>query len=251
MTKSKATAVADVTQGVVVARVDIAVPPERVFRALTTEELTKWWGSAEVYRTTRFTIDLRPGGRWRTEGVGTDGHTFHVEGEVLEVDPPNKLVQTWQPSWATGPATTITYTLDAIDGGTRVTVRHAGFTSADVCDSHGDGWTRVLGWLAGHFAPEARWFLLRLIPPRPTFAQDMSAEERALMGEHAKYWGRKLGEGVVAAFGPVLDPQGAWGLGLVRANDEAELRSFEQGDPVIAANVGFRVEATPIARLIY
>jgi uncharacterized protein YndB with AHSA1/START domain len=251
MTKNRATAVADVTQGLVVARVDIAAPPERVFKALTTEELTKWWGSDEVYRTTGFTIDLRAGGCWRTEGKGADGSTFHVEGEVLEVDPPKRLVQTWNPSWSPGPATTITYTLDALDSGTRVTVRHTGFTSADACDSHADGWTRVLGWLGGHLAPPSRWYLLRLIAPRPTFAQDMTAEERALMGEHGKYWGRKLGEGVVLAYGPVMDPAGAWGLGLVNAKDEAELRGFENGDPVIAANRGFRYEALPIAKLVY
>jgi hypothetical protein len=79
----------------------------------------------------------------------------------------------------------------------------------------------------------------------------MTADERALMGEHAKYWGRKLGEGVVVAFGPVLDPAGAWGLGLVQAQDDAELHAFEQGDPLIAANRGFRIEALPIAKLVY
>ncbi|HSN25905.1 MAG TPA: SRPBCC domain-containing protein, partial [Kofleriaceae bacterium] len=128
MTKTKATSVADVTEGIVLARVEIAVPPERVFKALTTEELTAWWGADDMYRTTKFTIDLRPGGAWRTEGRGADGSDFHVEGEVLEVDPPRRLVQTWKPSWEPGAATTIVYTLDAIEGGTRVTVRHSGFT---------------------------------------------------------------------------------------------------------------------------
>src|SRR5262249_40221654 len=65
--KAAARAVADTGDGVVLARVEIAVPPARVFAALTTDELTKWWGSAEMYRTTKFTIDLRPGGAWRTD----------------------------------------------------------------------------------------------------------------------------------------------------------------------------------------
>ena len=153
MQRKAARAVADGAAGVVLARVEIAAPPARVFAALTTDELTRWWGSAETYRTTKHTIDLRPGGAWRSEGVGADGHTFHVGGEVIEVDPPHKLVQTWKPSWASAEATTVAYTLEATPTGTRVTVRHSGFTSAAACADHGDGWERVLAWLDTHVTP--------------------------------------------------------------------------------------------------
>lgn len=253
MTNAKATAIADVSTGVVLARVEIATSPERVFRALTTEELTKWWGADDMYRTTKFAMDARPGGTWRTDGRGKDGSDFHVEGEVLEVDPPKKLVHTWKPSWEPGPATTVAYTLEAIDGGTRVTVRHSGFTSAQSCESHGNGWIRVLGWLGGHLAPgsDDRFFLLRLIAPRATFAMDMNADERAVMESHGKYLAGKLAEGTVIAFGPVMDPAGAWGMGLVRAKDEAAVRAITASDPVIVSNRGFRYELLPIARLVY
>jgi uncharacterized protein YndB with AHSA1/START domain len=251
MTKAKATSVADVTEGVVLARVEIAVPPERVFQALTTEELTTWWGSDEEYRTTKFVMDARPGGKWRSEGRGGDGSEFHVEGEVLEIDPPRRLVQTWKPSWEPGPATKIVYTLDAIDGGTRVTVRHSGFASPVACESHSHGWLRVLGWLWGHFSRDERFFLLRLIAPRPTFAQDMNADERALMAEHGKYLRSQMAADNVLAFGPVLDPAGAWGLGLVRAKDESGARALTASDPAILSNRGFRYEILPIAQLVY
>ena len=251
MTKTKATAVADVSEGVVLARVEIAVPPERVFRALTTEELTKWWGADDMYRTTGFSIDLRPGGKWRSDGRGADGSDFHVEGEVLEVDAPKRLVQTWKPSWETGPATTIVYTLDPIEGGTRVTVRHSGFVDPTSCDGHANGWMRVLGWLRGHFAGDEQFFLLRLIAPRPTFAQDMTADERAVMQEHGKYLAGRLAAGEVLAFGPVLDPAGAWGMGIVRAKDADAARAVTAVDPVITSNRGFRYEIVPIARLVY
>ena len=107
-TKRAASAIADSAEGIVMARVEIAATPERVFRAITTDEVTKWWGSPEMYRTTAFTADLRPGGAWRSEGVGADGSAFHVSGEVLEIDPPKKFVQTWKPSWENAPPTTIT-----------------------------------------------------------------------------------------------------------------------------------------------
>ena len=251
MTKAKATAVADVNEGVVLARVEIAVAPERVFQALTTEELTKWWGADDQYRTTRFSIELRPGGRWRSDGRGRDGSDFHVEGEVLEVDPPKRLVQTWKPSWEPGPPTTIVYTLEPIDGGTRVTVRHSGFIDPASCDSHANGWTRVLGWLSGHFAGAEQFFLLRLIAPRPTFAQDMTADEREVMQAHAGYLSGRLAAGDVLAFGPVLDPAGAWGMGIVRAKDVDAARALTAVDPVILSNRGFRYEIMPIARLVH
>jgi len=148
-----ARAVADVTQGMLLATIDIAAPPHRVFRAVTSEELTRWWGSEETYRTTAWTGDVRVGGVWRTEGISANGKPFSVNGEFLVVDPPNELVQTWRYDW--GPAdnvTTITWRFDAIDGGTRVTVRHEGFGDAHAaCAEHALGWEQVLGWLSLNF----------------------------------------------------------------------------------------------------
>jgi uncharacterized protein YndB with AHSA1/START domain len=250
---SKAVAIADLEEGAVLARVDIAATPERVFRALTTDELTQWWGSPTDYKTTRYTIDLRPGGTWRTDGVGLDGSPFHVEGEVLEVDPPRRLVYTWKPSFATGAASKVAYTIDATPTGTRVTVRHTGFTSPEACDSHANGWVRVLGWLGG-FEPlveQTRHFVIRLVPPRPTFMLDMTAEEGAIMQAHVGYWMGLLAEGQAIVFGPVADPAGAWGLGVVRAPDEAAVRALEANDPAIAAQRGFRYEILPMARAVY
>ncbi|HKO52067.1 MAG TPA: SRPBCC domain-containing protein [Polyangiaceae bacterium] len=147
-----ARAVADVNRGMLLATIDIAAAPERVFRAVTSRELTHWWGSDDTYRTTRWTGDVRVGGSWRTEGISREGKEFSVHGEFLEVDPPHKLVQTWLYDWdTTGSTTTITWCFDAIEGGTRVVVRHEGFADAHAaCANHADGWERVLSWLSEH-----------------------------------------------------------------------------------------------------
>jgi len=76
-------------------------------------------------------------------------------------------------------------------------------------------------------------FILRLKAPRPTFALDMTDEEREIMGRHAAYWQRYIDSGQMVAFGPVLDDTGSWGLGVVQAEDEDELRAFAAGDPAI------------------
>jgi YCII-related domain len=39
-------------------------------------------------------------------------------------------------------------------------------------------------------------------------------------------------------FGPVFDDTGSWGLGVVEAEDENELRAFAAGDPVVTTGTG-------------
>jgi uncharacterized protein YndB with AHSA1/START domain len=153
-TKSSARALADLSAGSVLATVDIAATAERVFRALSDpKELVQWWGSPETYRAHHWEADFRVGGKWRVEGKSASGEPYSVSGEFLEITRPRRLVQTWSYDWDGGkgqPPTTLTYVLEDIPGGTRVTVRHEGFASREDCGSHGAGWERVLGWLEAY-----------------------------------------------------------------------------------------------------
>jgi uncharacterized protein YciI len=76
-------------------------------------------------------------------------------------------------------------------------------------------------------------FVFRLQAPRPNFALDMTDDEREVMGRHAAYWQPLVEEGRMVVFGPVLDGTGSWGLGVVEADDEDEIRAFAAGDPVV------------------
>lgn len=76
-------------------------------------------------------------------------------------------------------------------------------------------------------------FVFRLKAPRPTFALDMTEGEREIMGRHAAYWQPLIDAGRMIVFGPVLDGTGSWGLGVVEADDEDEIRRFALGDPVV------------------
>jgi uncharacterized protein YciI len=76
-------------------------------------------------------------------------------------------------------------------------------------------------------------FVFRLKAPRTTFALDMTDDEQEIMGRHAAYWQPFIDSGQMVIFGPVIDPTGSWGLGVVEAEDEDELRAFAAGDPVV------------------
>lgn len=244
--KNPARAVADLAEGTIIATVEIGAPPELVYRALTDpNELVQWWGSEDMYKTTRWTSELRVGGRWRSEGRGADGSEFSVEGEYLELDPPRKIVHTWKPDWDGGNVTTVTYRVEPIADGSRVTVRHTGFAGrSEACGQHAQGWERVLDWMSAFAAPltPPKLFFCRLHGPRPTFMIDMNADERALMGTHVAYWRQRLAEGRAVIFGPVADPEGGWGLGVVRAEDEVGAKQLLANDPVILAGRGFRYD---------
>src|SRR5918911_1619933 len=81
-------------------------------------------------------------------------------------------------------------------------------------------------------------FVFRLIAPRPTFALDMTDEEREIMGRHAAHWQPLIDAGRMVVFGPVLDDTGSWGLGVIEADDEDELRAHAAGDPFVTSGTG-------------
>lgn len=245
---SRARAIADVNDGFVLATIDIKAPVDKVFAALTDpDQLPKWWGQDGMYHTTSMTRDLRPGGAWETVGTGADGSTFSVGGTYTTVEPPHRLGFTWKPTWESF-ETRVEYSLSAIDGGTRLTVRHSGFGEhAASCENHGKGWERVLGWLdawAAPVPPVQAWFV-KLKAPRPSFAFDMTPDEREIMLAHGAYWRQRLDAGEVIVFGPVNDPAGPFGLGVVRV-DETALKTFQDNDPAILSGLGFSYEAYPM-----
>jgi uncharacterized protein YciI len=80
-------------------------------------------------------------------------------------------------------------------------------------------------------------FVFRLRAPRPDFALEMSEQEREIMGRHAAHWQRFIESGQMVVFGPVLDEEGSWGLGVIDAEDEEELRAWAADDPAVRAGI--------------
>ncbi len=76
-------------------------------------------------------------------------------------------------------------------------------------------------------------FVLRLIAPRPAFAQTMTDSEREIMHRHAAHWRPYLERGDMVVFGPVLTDEDSYGLAVVETADEEALREFAAQDPVV------------------
>jgi uncharacterized protein YciI len=93
-------------------------------------------------------------------------------------------------------------------------------------------------------------FVYRLIAPRPTFTVDMTEQERATLAEHGRYWKQLMEDGKAVAFGPVNDPAGSYGLGLLIAEDLAQAEALRDADPAILAPHGLRAELAPMPRLV-
>jgi len=137
-------------------RVFIKATPQAIWDAITDPA----WNERYGYRS-RQEFDLRPGGAYRafaTPEMGAHGAPdVIIEGEVLEVDAPHRLVQTWHaffsPEIAAEGPTRLTWELAPTDdeGVTQLTVTHeladAPNTAAIVTGSlpeAGGGWSMII-----------------------------------------------------------------------------------------------------------
>ena len=139
----------------------IQATPQAVWDALTKPEWTVKYGYAPLVD-----YDLRPGGRFLSypnEGMKQVPNMPEIilDGEVLEVEPLTKIVQTWrmlmEPSLAAEGFTQLTTELKAARGGvTKLTITHdltgaptlAAVVSGGM-ESHGagGGWWEILSGL--------------------------------------------------------------------------------------------------------
>ncbi len=136
----------------IMASAEIEAPPERIFRALVGKEVEQWWGSADTYRMTDWSADLRVGGHWNVTARAADGRHLPVGGEFVEIEAPRRIVQTrtygWDHPTLGRRQTTVAWLLEPIATGTRVTICHGGFAGlGEAAAEHAEGWGRVLSWL--------------------------------------------------------------------------------------------------------
>ena len=142
-------------QDAIVSEIQIAAPPERVFKALTDAgELRRWFGSPECPLKT-WEMDARLGGKYSyaTEKgtiVVNGVSRFGCHGEIIEYDPPRLLTYTWQGNWHDDLKipTTVSWELTPAKGGTHVKVTHSGLASLPIARAdYSGGWPGVVEML--------------------------------------------------------------------------------------------------------
>ena len=83
---------------------------------------------------------------------------------------------------------------------------------------------------------EKKHFFAKLVPPRTTFMMDMTDDEKAIMQRHVMYWAELLEKGIAIAYGPVLDPKGAYGVGVLCVSSDEQLQQVIANDPANGLN---------------
>jgi uncharacterized protein YndB with AHSA1/START domain len=97
-------------------------------------------------------VDLAVGGRYRVAMRTPSGlHVAH--GVYREIEPPHRLVFTWQWEAGEGPKegeTLVTVEIHDRDGSTELVLTHERFADAEARDGHEQGWASALNRLEGH-----------------------------------------------------------------------------------------------------
>lgn len=132
----------------------IPAPREEVFRAWTVPERVRLWFGPGQFTVASAEIDLRPGGEYRILLQPPEGEPMALRGIYREVDPPRRLVFTWDIAWRNAPESLVTVELSEVDGGTEVVVTHGDFDSLQDGEPYRRGWESGLPKLVRVFEAE-------------------------------------------------------------------------------------------------
>ena len=138
--------------------VELPFPIERVWKALTDgKEMSQWFTYSEIAPV--------KGHRFRIIGKPQPGWDGMIRCEVLEVDPPRRIVYSWETTTNAPQRVEWTLTPSARGAATVVRLRHSGFAGFS-------GWALRLmmsrGWLKHLRASLPDW-LRTGAPPRPPY----------------------------------------------------------------------------------
>lgn len=100
-------------------------PVELVFDVLTKEEHVRHWFAPFEEKVTVCSIDARVGGNYHQVFVTEDGTECSFRGTYLEVEPPSRIVATWQFEGWPGAEALRTVELRETDGVTKLTMKLA------------------------------------------------------------------------------------------------------------------------------
>jgi uncharacterized protein YndB with AHSA1/START domain len=134
---------------------NVPYPPEQVFKAWTDQEaLRQWMGPGKICAPNA-TMEARVGGAYVFPMQRPDGTITTVRGVIKELVPNRRLRFTWEWDGEDSPgrdATEVTLEFHPTTTGTRLVLRHTGFTDGDVRDKHAHGWSGCIDSLKLYLA---------------------------------------------------------------------------------------------------
>lgn len=126
---------------------------QAVWDAWTQPEQMKRWACPAPGGVESITTDLRVGGSFDLR-MNVDGNPHNAFGTYREVDPPSRLVYTWD--WREEEAamgeTVVTVEFNVVEGGTEVVLVHDGFPAVEAKTAHEEGWGACLTHFEAIFA---------------------------------------------------------------------------------------------------
>ena len=122
----------------------INASPEVIFKAITDpEELTQWFPDKAVFQpSTGGKVSFDFSEKQSEKEVGCK-----VRGTIVEFISNKKISYTWErtDTRSKNSKTLVTWELEKIkDDGTKVNLKHTGFTTSDMAKEHDEGWTYFL-----------------------------------------------------------------------------------------------------------
>ena len=124
----------------------IRTTPEKLWSALTEPQFTRqyWGGGSNV-------SDWQAGSKWEHVHGGDHTSGCCTAGEVLESDPPRRLVMTWADPGAPDDSSCVTFEIEPIKDMVRLNVIHGGFKPGSVMAGKvSGGWPLVLSSLKSY-----------------------------------------------------------------------------------------------------
>jgi uncharacterized protein YndB with AHSA1/START domain len=98
---------------------EFSAPRALVYDAMSKPEHMSHWLGPRGYSLTSMEADLRTGGAWRFVHRDPNGNDFAFRGEFREIEPPSRLVRTFEWEGLPGHVSVETLTLEDLDRGAR------------------------------------------------------------------------------------------------------------------------------------
>jgi uncharacterized protein YndB with AHSA1/START domain len=120
----------------------IRAQPDEVFRAWTDPDRMKRW-----FGTVRQIVDVKVDGLFFL-AMEHMGRTWPHYGRFVRLERPTVVEFTWMSEGTQGVESTVTVKLAPREGGTQLTLEHAGVPDTELGRGHQEGWTQIVDGMA-------------------------------------------------------------------------------------------------------